>query len=50
MVAGIAVYNVEIFHLREPVLCGVSCEHARHTGGETAAEDGCEAGFLEALA
>ena len=50
VVSGIAVHDVERLHGREIVLGRVGGEHTAHTRVETAAEDGREAGFLEAFA
>ena len=50
VVAGVAVDDVEGLHGREPVLGGVGGEDAGDTRVEAAAEDGGQAGLLEALA
>ena len=49
VVAGIAVHDVEVVDLVEVVLGGISREDGRDTRVETAAEDGREAGGLEAV-
>ena len=49
VVAGVAVDDVEIFHLAEIMFGGVGGEDSRDSRVETAAEDGREAGFLEAF-
>ena len=50
MVTGVAVDDVEIVHLLEVVLGGISRIDAAHTRVETATQDGGEAGLLETLA
>ena len=40
MIAGIAVYDVEIVYLVEMVFCGIGCECLRNSGVESASEDG----------
>ena len=50
VVAGVAVDDVEILHLAEVVLGGIGRKHTADAGVEAAAEDGGEAGLLEALA
>ena len=49
MIAGVAVHDVEILNLLEVVLCCVSCEDACHARVESATEDSCQSGILEAL-
>ncbi len=50
VVAGVAVNDVEVFHLLEIVLGGVGGEYGRHSGVKAAAQYSGEAGVLEALA
>ena len=50
VVAGVAVNYVEGLHGREVVLGGIGGEHARYPRVESASEDSCQPGFLEALA
>ncbi len=49
VVAGVAVYYVEILYLVEVVLRGVGGEHARHARVEAAAQDCREARVLKAF-
>ncbi len=48
VVAGVAVHDVEVTHLGEMVLGGVSHEYGGDSGA--AAEDGRQAGLFEAIA
>ncbi len=50
VVAGIAVYDVQILDFLEVVLGGVCRIDAGHARVEAAAQDGCQSGLFEALA
>ena len=50
VVAGIAVYDVEILNLLEVMLGSVGGEDAGHTRIEATAQDGCQPGLAEPVA
>ena len=41
MIASITVYDVEIMHLVEMMLCSISCVNTRHTRVETTTKNRC---------